>query len=157
MSIEVRTKATVEEGIIARQEIEGRLFLSYAPGNGSVYLLLFTSLTGLDERNSDLIGIGPKCWLVTLLNYDPRPSALISDNGQHLNWTYVREKMGRNERGRHVLGEPDAIVVTELIGHITGRPYVTSEEILKVVADSEERRKRAPTSRDLAEEEQSGA
>jgi hypothetical protein len=155
MSIEVRTKATVEEGVVARQELEGRLFITYDPGNGSRYLLLFTSLTGLDERNLDLIGVGPKCWLVTLLNYDPRPSALISDNGQHLNWTYVREKMGRNERGHHVLGEPDAIVVTELIGHLTGRSYVTSEEILKVVAEEEGRRKRIPTSREIDEEEQS--
>jgi hypothetical protein len=47
---------------------------------------------------------------------------LVSDNGQLLHWSYVGEKLG--------FRTPDAIVVTELIGHITGRPYITGEEVI---------------------------
>jgi hypothetical protein len=127
MSIEVRTKATVEEGIKVREELEGRLFISYAPGNGTAYHLLFTKLNGFCESITDLIGVGPKCWLVTLLNQEPRLSALISDNGQLLHWSYVGEKLN--------LETPDAVVVAELIGHITGRPYITGEEVMSEIEE----------------------
>jgi hypothetical protein len=127
MILDVRTKATVEEGIIARQELEGRLFIAYAPGNGTQYLLLFTKLDGFGEKVTDLLGIGSKCWMVTVLNQEPRPSAFITDNGQLLHWSYVGEKLG--------FRTPDAVVVAELIGHITGRPYLTGEEVMSALEE----------------------
>lgn len=127
MILETRTKATVEEGIKLREELEGRLFVSYTPGNGTIYHLLLTKLNGFCELVTDLIGIGPKCWLVTLLNQEPRPSALISDNGQLLHWSYVGEKLN--------LRTPDAVVVAELIGHLTGRPYITGEEVMSDIEE----------------------
>ena len=127
MILDVRTKATVEEGIKVREELEGRLFISYAPGNGTAYHLLFTKLNGFCESVTDLIGVGPKCWLVTVLNQEPRPSVLISDNGQLLHWSYVGEKLE--------LRTPDAVVVAELIGHITGRPYITGDEVMSALAE----------------------
>lgn len=123
MILDIRTKATVEEGIRVRQEMEGRLFVSYEPGNGTRYLLLLTKLDGFSESVTELIGVGPKCWSVTLLNREPHPLVFISDNGQLLHWSYVSEKLG--------LRIPDAVVVAELIGHLTGRPYITGEEVMK--------------------------
>lgn len=122
MILNVRTKKTVKEGIRVQEEFEGRLFVSYEPGNGTRYILLFTKLDGFSEGVGDLIGVGPKCWVVTYLNRDPRPSALISDNGQLLHWSYVGKKLQ--------LRTPDAVVVAELIGHITGRPYITGDEVM---------------------------
>lgn len=146
MILDVRTKATVEEGIVVRQELEGRLFIAYAPGNGTQYLLLFTKLDGFGDQVTDLLGIGPKCWMVTVLNQEPRPSALITDNGQLLHWSYVGEKLG--------FRTPDAVVVAELIGQITGRPYLTGEEVMSALEEELVSSERLPKlSEDLEETE----
>ena len=125
--LDVRTLPTVEAGIKCKEEKGTCKFVSYCPGNGTKYDLMFTDLTSFSESTKDLMGVPEKGWLVTVLNQDPRPSALISDNGQLLHWTYVGEKLG--------FRTPDAIVVTELIGHITGRSYITGEEVMNELAE----------------------
>jgi len=118
---------TVESGI-KRKEVSGACtFVSYCPGNGTKYDLMFTELTSFSDGAKDLMGVSEKCWLVTSLNQEPRPSALITNNGQLLHWAYVGEKLG--------LRTPDAVVVAELIGHITGRPYITGEEVMSDLAE----------------------
>ena len=149
MFLDVRTKATVEEGIVTREGLEGRLVVSYTPGNGTKYDLMFTELSGFSELTKDLMGVPEKCWLVTVLNHDPRPSIILSDSGQFLHWTYVQEKLG--------LREPDAVVVTELIGHITGRPYATSEEVLHALKAASSEDSDPPESDKIAEEAKPGA
>ena len=124
MNLEVRTKSTVEEGITHREDLDvGRTFISYAPGNGSQYNLLFTNVTSFGPGARDLLGIRAG-WLVTLTNADPRPSILISETKEKLYWGYILTHLGRS------IGKADAVVLAELIGYFTGRPYVTSEEIL---------------------------
>jgi hypothetical protein len=128
MRLEVRTKNTIEEGIRNRETIQGTEVVVYAPGNGSVYVVSFTNLSGLSPEGKDRFGLGSdgKGWLVTHVGYAPMPSMVVTDNqGGLLHWEYVREKLK--------VSASDAVVLAELIGFVTGRTYVPSEEFLEEI------------------------
>lgn len=125
MPFEVRTKETIEEGIRNRETTQGTEVLVYAPGNGSSYVVTFMSLSSFSQAVKDYFGFGldGKGWLVTRVGYPPMPSMIVIDNpGALLHWTYVQEKLG--------VGPADAIVLAELIGFVTGRGYLSCEEVL---------------------------
>lgn len=126
MRLEVRTKKTIEEGIRNREIIQGTEVVVYAPGNGSIYTVTFTNLSGLSPEVNDRFGLGPDStgWLVTHVGYSPMPSMIVTDNqGGLLHWEYVREKLK--------ISAADAVVLAELIGFVTGRTYVLSDEFLE--------------------------
>jgi hypothetical protein len=121
MNLDIRTKKTVAEGIthhIAHACHDGQPLatmheLEYCPGNGTRYHLAFATLEGED---CDCCS----SWLVTNLN--SLRSMLVQKNPEQLlHFNYVQEKLG--------CGLADAVCLAEIIGHITGRPYVSSEEL----------------------------
>jgi len=126
MSLDVRTKTTIEEGIRIREEHGDSTFLLYAPGNGVLYTVLIQKLSTCSPEMKDRLGLGMlgDGWLVTYLSGLPMTSMVLVDNkGELLHWEYVREKLR--------LSISDAIVLAELIGHMLGRPYLPSEDFLK--------------------------
>lgn len=121
--IEVRTKKTVEEGIVNfglgdRQRESVIQYVEYEPGNGTRYRLLIANVngTGMDEIDSSKGG-----WVVTNLN--SMRSMVVTDNAGLLHFNYVMEKLQ--------CGIADGVCLAEIIGHCTNRPYVTSEEVLQ--------------------------
>ena len=126
MRLEVRTKKTIEEGICNRETGQGTEILVYAPGNGSIYIVSFMDLSGFGPEVKDRFGLGNEMngWLVTHVGHSPMPSMVVTDNGGGLlHWEYVREKLK--------VAAADAVVLAELIGFVTGRTYVPSEEFLE--------------------------
>lgn len=58
--------------------------------------------------------------LVTLMNWQARPSIVVrTDMQQVLAWNYVAEKLNGSHNN---VTMSDAIVLTELIGHVVKRP-----------------------------------
>ena len=120
MNLDTRTKKTVEAGII-REIWPGSLTrnpvhcLSYEPGNGTLYCLIFTNITGVDDVG-DQGG-----WLVTWINSHYLKAMVVTDNKGLLHWRYVMEKMRASIS--------DAVCLAEIIGHCTGRTYITCEEV----------------------------
>ena len=131
MRLEVRTKKTIEEGIQLREEVGGSTFLLYAPGNGTLYMVVVQSLSGYSPKMKDRMGLGLDGggWLVTYMGGVPMASMVVIDNqGGLLHWEYVREKLK--------VAAADAVVLAELIGFVTGRTYVPSEEFLEGIGVS---------------------
>jgi hypothetical protein len=98
------------------------MHVRYEPGNGTSYSVLFMNLDQLDSEAKDRIGLGSDGTgvLVTLVNYPTRPSIVIrTDMQQVLAWTYVAEKLNGSHNNVSI---SDAIVLTELIGHVVKRP-----------------------------------
>jgi len=115
MNLDIRTKKTVEDGIVESMSISTLVrYVSYSPGNGTRYRLLIANVkgTGMDEIDSSKGG-----WVVTSLN--SLKSMVVVDNGGLLHFNYVMEKLQ--------CGIADAVCLAEIIGHCTNRPYVTSE------------------------------
>jgi hypothetical protein len=125
MRLDVRTKKTIEEGIQLREEVGGSTFLLFAPGNGTIYLVLIQKLSDCSPKLKDRLGLRDgDGWLVTHMGGVPMTSMVVIDNqGGLLHWEYVREKLQ--------VSAADAVVLAELIGHVTGREYIPSEEFLE--------------------------
>lgn len=124
MHLDVRTK-TVEEGIQLREEVGDSTFLLYAPGNGTIYLVLIQKLADCSPNLKDRMGLRDgEGWLVTHMGGTPMTSMVVIDNqGGLLHHEYVREKLK--------VSLADSVVLAELIGHVTGRGFIPSEEFLQ--------------------------
>lgn len=123
MNLDLRTKKTIEEGIESCETTHGVRIVEYSPGNGTRYVLSLVELHGFSPETSEWFGFDPKgfAWLVTWLNHSPMTSmVVVKDDGALLHWIYLREKLNA--------GVPDAIVLAEVIGYITGRSYFPCEE-----------------------------
>ncbi len=117
----MRTK-TIEESI--RWKVDhcdpARLFsrqvlLEYQPGNGSRYVVSFAQVP--DEAQSGL-GCYPGSWLVSLVDGACEGRACVLGPHGYLSLDYVAQKL-RLPLETH---EGDLRVLTELIGHVLGRP-----------------------------------
>lgn len=130
MHYDLRTKKTVEEGIQLREGDEDSIFILYAPGNGTNYLVSLQSFSVCGPKMKERIGIGStgEGWLVTYLSPVFAVSMVITHIGL-LHWEYVWEKLR--------ITTSDAVVLAELIGHVTGRPYISCEEFLAGVEKKE--------------------
>lgn len=126
MNLDVRTKTTIEEGIKLREDRGDSTFLLYAPGNGTKYAVLIQRSSLYSPELKDRLGLGVDGdgWIATYLNGLPMVSMVVADHqGELLHWKYVREKLK--------VSEADAVVLAELLGHVTGRTYIPSEEFLR--------------------------
>jgi hypothetical protein len=125
MNLDVRTKKTIEEGIQIREERGDSTFLLYAPENGTIYLVVIQKIGGCSPKMKDRMGLGidDGGWLVTYMGSVSTSMVVIDDPGGLLHWEYVRRKL-------HV-GAADAVVLAELVGFVTGRAYIPSEEFLE--------------------------
>ena len=79
--------------------------IEYQPGNGSRYVVHLTDMIGFNME-------GNPRWTVALLTCGSGTAMTLSERG-YLDPTYVAEKLR--------VGMPDAIVLTQLIAHVTGR------------------------------------
>lgn len=105
-----RTKATVAESIVFREDFVGGSFVKYEPGDGYSYWIVFTQLP---ETVTQQLGAQPKSCLATLVNFSC--SMVVALNHGYLAATYVHEKMP-------ALGAGSAATVTEVIAYMTDRP-----------------------------------
>lgn len=115
---ELRTKLTVEAGIVV-DEVFGddprSRFIEYQPGNGTRYLVLFLRVNAGTSASRSM-GLGSDGgWYISFPQGRYRSFVLQPDG--FLATYYVADKMGA------VSGSADAIVLAELIGHITDRDH----------------------------------
>lgn len=119
MILDIRTKKTIEDGILGGivqlGSVEAVQHVTYQPGNGTSYRLIFCDITGVDD-------VGEQGgWLVTWINSRDMKAMVITNNESLLHWQYVMEKMRASIS--------DAVCLAEIIGYCTNRKYITCEEI----------------------------
>lgn len=120
MFLDIRTKRTVQESITRHIESSGTVHeVEYCPGNGTRYHLVFVTSSQLVKVIEGDCVSEFRGWLVTLTN--SMRSMFVQKTEQLLHFGYVEEKLG--------CGLADAVCLAEIIGHITGRPYVSCEEV----------------------------
>jgi hypothetical protein len=116
-----RTK-TVEQGIVLRAALNESLFIEYQPGNGTRYPLLITPIHDFPTEARSRMGAGREPptgreLMVTLFRDEYR-TVLVG--GFFLAPSYLQEKLG--------VGEVDAVIIGELLGHLYGVPAKTVEQ-----------------------------
>jgi hypothetical protein len=125
MPLDLRTKESIRAGVQNESSYGQTTIVEYVPGNGSLYLMSFTDLSKFSPLSKDRLGLGEdgSGVLVSYLNQVPIRTMVVIDNkNQLLHWRYVQEKLS--------LHIADAIVLAELIGLLSERPFVTCEEFL---------------------------
>jgi hypothetical protein len=124
MPLELRTKESVRAGVQNESSYGQTTIVEYVPGNGSLYLMSFTDLSEFSPLAKDRLGLGESGSgvLVSYLNQTPIRTMVVIDGKQLLHWQYVQEKLS--------LHIADAVVLAELIGLLSERPFITCEEFL---------------------------
>lgn len=109
--MDYRTKATVGAGIVEDRPLgsAGRL-INYQPGNGTRYILLFNQVPA--GAASETLGLmGEPGWVVTWIHHRSRSHLVYSQRG-FLHWSDAQEWFKTSKS--------DAVVLAEIIGHVTG-------------------------------------
>jgi hypothetical protein len=105
-----RTEPTVRHGI-KQDTTDGNLRLvEYHPGNGSRYTIV---LTKLPDRMCTKLGLQSGSFHISIVGGVGLGSSMTLGPSGYLSVSYVAEKLK--------LSEPDASVLTELFGYLTGR------------------------------------
>ena len=123
---DIRTKATVREGIVLDQETgyPYTRVVEYQPGNGTRYVLVITRVATPTSRAEvrDVFGTGDErdTFLVAKLSAGAGRAMLVGGVDHFLHFDSVQEKLG--------VGLSDAVVLAELIGNLLGFPHMTCEE-----------------------------
>jgi hypothetical protein len=123
--MELRTKATVAEGITKQSEAEGARFVEYQPGNGTRYVLVLTELGRLGPEACTACGLGREGTgvLVSWVNGFRAPSMVVPSDGGYLAPNYVERKLNSSMA--------DAVVLAELIGTLLGCEFMSCEDYAK--------------------------
>jgi len=127
MNLELRKQGSIRDGVKRESSYGETTIVEYVPGNGSLYLISFTDLKEFAPEVKDRLGLGSEGdgVLVSYLNQVPIRTMVVICSSALLHWRYVQEKLG--------IAIPDAIVLTELIGLLCERPFITCEEAAKEV------------------------
>lgn len=121
MRSELRTKASVNDGIFS-DEVDGDVRLvEYQPGNGTRYVFILTSLED-KETAARMTGHGGRPVLVYCHNYR---RGFIT---QHAGKDPVHYNQVRKEFGCSII---DAVVLAELLGELLDRPCVSVDGYLR--------------------------
>lgn len=124
----LRQTSSVEEGITELYEKDDVTVVCYEPGNMTRYVLTFSEVP---PESCRLLAVDPGAAIVSDINR--RTSYVFQPEGLLL-FNYVGDKLSRRE--------PDAVVITELIGFIMNRPVISCEEytkkVLAVVSEEDE-------------------
>lgn len=124
--MDLRTKETVEEGILHQETAGASTIVEYAPGNGTAYRLMITRLDWFSERTTMKFGSSNKgTAVVSDLNGGHSP-VVVGNGAALLHYRRIKEKMGFNW--------VDSVVIAELLGHLLGLPAVSCEEYAKEYA-----------------------
>jgi hypothetical protein len=124
---DIRTKATVQEGIVLDQEtgyFHYTRVVEYQPGNGTRYVLVITRVATPTSRAEvrDVFGTGDErdTFLVVKLNAGQGTAMLVGGVDHFLHFNSVQEKLG--------VGLSDAVVLAELIGTLLNMKHLTCEQ-----------------------------
>jgi hypothetical protein len=123
---DIRTKATVEDGIVLDQETgyPYTRVVEYQPGNGTRYVLAITRVATptSSAKVCGALGTGADrdTFLVAKLNAGQGTAMLVGGVEHFLHFNSVQEKLG--------VGLSDAVVLAELIGELLNLRHVTCEQ-----------------------------
>lgn len=120
---DIRTEKTVEAGIVRDTATgNGVQLVEYIPGNGTRYVILITPLSGFNEEEKGVLGVGTQTasYLITWVNRDCRSMKIGGLPNRFLFHGYVSEKL--------TTSIADGVVLAELLGHLLGIKHQTCEE-----------------------------
>jgi len=119
--MEYRTKSTIEESITRDHRLaDGARLVEYQPGNGTRYILLVNRVEGPSGARELLSLPDVGGWIISRL-IGHQTSVLVHSAGGTMHWSYVMEKFR--------CGRADAVVLAELIGHLTGIHAMSCAEV----------------------------
>lgn len=117
--MELRTKATVQDGFVEWGCCEGTEFVIYEPGNGTRYCLLIQYTGRFSSGSRDALGLGTgHGYIVAFPNSFYR--TLTYTAGSYLAPIWLHEKTGCTLA--------DAVVLCELLAYLTNCTAQTCEE-----------------------------
>jgi len=117
----LRTVATVARGIRIDTHWAGGQqvrVVSYEPGNGTRYTLIFARGGEMLENTREHLGL-PEEWVSIVWLYEGK-GIVLAENDGFLHWSYVREKLH--------CSVPTAVVLAEVFAFVLGRSAMTCEE-----------------------------
>ena len=121
MRKELRTKPDVASGILVDEGAGDVRIVTYEPGNGTRYSVVLTNLGGL--RKADYV-LGPGS--ATLAYVSNHGRAIVLERGRAIDYHRVQEVMRCSIF--------DAVVLAELLGHLTGVEHTTVEGFVQEMA-----------------------
>lgn len=121
MILELRTKPTVQDGIVLREK-NGSQLVIYEPGNGTRYTMLITQITpfGFTDKARDALGLGKRSIGYVVAWPHLRYQSLTYTAGSYLAPIWLCEKTGCTLA--------DAVVLCELLAYLTDCTAQTCEE-----------------------------
>lgn len=115
----LRTKETVQEGIVKGYAMQNGVLFQYEPGNGTRYEFVFTTMEPFSREEHETQEV-----LVSWLNSDGVNSGrccIMQKDGSFLASSYVKEKL-------KCMSRDDAFVIAEFLGYILDRPFKALKE-----------------------------
>jgi hypothetical protein len=123
MYLSLRTKPTVEAGIVFREAFpDGREVVRYEPGDGTRYILIVSPLDGFSECTHREVGLCYR-WDNVIVTYasDPGdPHSMITHRGGHIHYETVRERL------KTTLAS--SITLAEVIAYVLGGTALSCDE-----------------------------
>lgn len=117
---DLRTKKSVEDGISLDKRQGNMRHVEYKPGNGRTYNILISHLCDLEENNIQrALGISDNSLLVYMLSM--RGNFTV-DLDRPMDYKKVQQELN--------CSIIDAVVVSELVGHLYNLDYISSSDYL---------------------------
>lgn len=115
MRLDVRTKPTVEAGIVKEIAVSANVMLyDYQPGNGTRYVIMIMSVENMGMRRALAFG-NHHGWVVTHINGSEKTSMLLPE------YVQVTPDLIDTELG--VRNKSDAYVIAEFIADVCGLKF----------------------------------
>jgi len=115
MFLELRTKATIEEGIQWReQNDDGSEVVCYCPGDGTRYVVIVSPIKGYSDETLKKMGLSTK-WenvLITLASDPGNAHSLITHRGAFVAYDWLKPKLD--------VTLASAITLAEFVGWLIG-------------------------------------
>ena len=123
MLLDLRRKATIEEGIVYRERLEdGREVVEYEPGDGTRYLIIVSPLTGFSDTTCGRVGIGKdqENVIVTLANNPGAVKSMVVSRGDFIAYDDVHKSLG--------FTMASSVTLAEFLGWLLGGSAWSCEE-----------------------------
>jgi len=111
--LDLRTKATVQEGIVFDYDTPEVRFVDYQPGNGTRYWLCIVHTEDYSGDVNKKLGFGDGVGHI-VIDLNSHRSFVVAEHG-FLAASFVQSKLD--------CGISDAYVLAELLGHLLDREY----------------------------------
>ena len=120
MRFELRTRSSVQAGIITDEICGNVRFIKYQPGNKRVYKVIFTDLSCFSQEVSECLKADRQKWMIQVMD---QGCPFFTDSGSELLYYEVRSKLECSIF--------DAIVITELVGSILDCDFTSVDRFLQ--------------------------